>query len=136
VVLPYTAQHDIGVLVYGPLAHGLLSGHLGPETAFSPQDWRSESPMFHGDPYRRNLEVVGRLRQVADDSGMTLPQLATAWVLANPAVDVAIVGTRDPEHIDEAVAAADIVLDDGSLDRIRDIAKAAVPVPGPSPESV
>ena len=60
-VLPYAAEHDIGVLVYGPLADGLLSGGLHVSTRFASGDWRAKSPMFRGDPYRINLDVVARL---------------------------------------------------------------------------
>jgi aryl-alcohol dehydrogenase-like predicted oxidoreductase len=56
-VLPYTQEHDIGVLVYGPLAHGLLTGTLTEHSHFAPDDWRSDSPLFQGETYRRNLEV-------------------------------------------------------------------------------
>jgi aryl-alcohol dehydrogenase-like predicted oxidoreductase len=136
-LLPYTAANDIGVLVYGPLAHGLLGGHLGPDTQFDPGDWRSKSPVFHGDTFHRNLRVVGELRQLAtEELGITLPQLAIGWTLANPAVHVAIVGTRDPDHVDEALAAADLDLDDQAMHRIDQIMVDATPVAGPSPESV
>ena len=131
-VLPYTAANDIGVLVYGPLAHGLLSGHLTVETEFDPADWRSKSPVFHGASFERNLRAVDLLRQLAEgELGITLPQLAVAWTLHNPAVDVAIVGTRDPAHVDEALVAADIVLDDEVMQRIDQIMIGAVPVGGP-----
>src|SRR2546430_6725200 len=93
-ILPYAGVHDIGVLVYGPMAHGLLSGQLSQSTAFAADDWRSRSPDFTGDTYRRNLAVVQRLTVLARASGITLPQLAVAWTLANPAVHVAIVGAR------------------------------------------
>lgn len=136
-VLPYTAANDIGVLVYGPLAHGLLSGHLTVETEFDPADWRSKSPVFHGASFERNLRAVDLLRQLAEgELGITLPQLAVAWTLHNPAVDVAIVGTRDPAHVDEALVAADIVLDDEVMQRIDQIMIGAVPVGGPSPEGM
>jgi aryl-alcohol dehydrogenase-like predicted oxidoreductase len=135
-VLPYTAAHDIGVLVYGPLGHGLLSGNLGPDTRFAPGDWRAKSPVFHGDSFERNLQVVAQLRDVATELGITLAQLATAWTLANPAVQVAIVGTRNPDHVDEALAAAEIDLDDVVLARIDEITAAATPVAGPSPETM
>ena len=134
-VLPYTAAHDIGVLVYGPLAHGLLGGHLGPETVFAPDDWRSKSPMFEGAAFSRNLRAVSALRQLATkELGMTLPQLAVAWTLANPAVHVAIIGTRNAAHVDETLAATEIHLDDETMRRIDVIMRDAVPVPGPSPE--
>jgi hypothetical protein len=136
-VLLYTGANDIGVLVYGPLAHGLLGGSLVPDTQFVTEDWRSKSPMFQGASYERNLRAVAQLRQLAtDELGITLAQLAIAWTLANPAVHVAIVGTRDPNHVDEALTAAEIDLDDEVMQRINQIMIGAAPVTGPSPESV
>ena len=137
-VLPYTAANDIGVLVYGPLAHGLLSGHLAPDTEFDPADWRSKSPVFHGDFVRAQPACCRSAPPAcgAGSSGITLAQLAVAWTLQNPAVDVAIVGTRDPAHVDEALVAADIVLDDEVMQRIDQIMIGAVPVGGPSPEGM
>lgn len=133
-ILPYSAAHDIGVLVYGPLAHGLLGGQLSEDTVFPPGDWRASSPDFHGEPYRRNLAAAGQLQQLAREMGISLGQLAVAWVLANPAVHVAIVGTRDPGHVDEAVAGAEIHLDHDVMRRIDDIMADTSPVVGPSPE--
>jgi aryl-alcohol dehydrogenase-like predicted oxidoreductase len=136
-VLPYTKTHDIGVLVYGPLGHGLLSGALTQETRFAPDDWRSRSDVFQGAPYRRNLSVVSALDRFAQlELGTSVSRLAIAWALANPAVHVAIVGTRNPRHIDDAIAAADLKLDPSALRRIEDIISDEVPVGGPSPESV
>jgi hypothetical protein len=134
-VLPYAAANDVGVLVYGPLAHGLLGGHLGAETQFPTGDWRAKSPMFHGQTFARNLGVVAQLDKLAtQELGITLAQLAIAWTLANPAVHVAIVGTRNAEHVDEALAAAEIDLDDDVMHRINLIMADATPVSGPSPE--
>ena len=136
-VLPYAKAHDIGVLAYGPLGHGLLSGALTPETRFAAGDWRSKSDVFQGEPYRRNLRVVSALERFAElELGTSVSRLAVAWVLANPAVQVAIVGTRNPKHIDDAIAAADLELDASALHRIEDIIRDEVPVGGPSPESV
>jgi aryl-alcohol dehydrogenase-like predicted oxidoreductase len=133
--LPYTAFHDIGVLVYGPLAHGLLSGQLGPDTGFPAGDWRSTSDLFRGATYRQNLAVVGRLeRLAADELGISISQLAVAWALARPAVHVAIIGTRNPDHVDQAVAASDIHLPDDVMKRIDEILRDAAPVAGPAPE--
>jgi hypothetical protein len=136
-VLPYAKAHDIGVLVYGPLGHGLLSGALTPETRFSPDDWRSKSDVFQGEPYRRNLRVVSALDRFAQlELGISVSRLAIAWTLANPAVHVAIVGTRNPKHIEDAIAAAKLELDPSALRRIEDIVSDEVRVGGPSPESV
>jgi len=136
-VLPYTKAHGIGVLAYGPLGHGLLSGALTPESRFAPDDWRSKSDVFQGEPYRRNLRVVSALERFAQlELDTSVSRLAIAWVLANPAVQVAIVGTRNPKHIDDAIAAADLELDASALRRIEDIISDEVRVGGPSPESV
>ncbi len=133
-VLPYAAANDIGVMVYGPLAHVLLGGSLGADTQFDPGDWRSKSPVFHGETFDRNLHVVAELRRLATELGVTLPQLATAWTLANPAVQVAIVGTRNPDHVDVALAAAELDLDGEVTGRIDRIMAHGTPVAGPSPE--
>lgn len=136
-VLPYTASHDIGVLVYGPLSHGLLGGRLRSDTVFAEGDWRAHSPVFQGAAFATNLAVVAELERLARDGlSITLGQLATAWTLANPAVHVAIVGTRDPAHVDEAVAAAGIDLEPAVLERIEEIVRLAVPVGGPTPEGM
>jgi aryl-alcohol dehydrogenase-like predicted oxidoreductase len=93
--------------------------------------------VVHGDSFGRNLRAVDRLRQFADQElGITLAQLAVAWTLHNTAVHVAIVGTRDPNHVDEALAAADLDLDDEIMQRIDQIMTGAVPVGGPSPEGM
>ena len=136
-ILPYTKGHDIGVLVYGPLAHGLLGGSLNLETHFAPDDWRSKSDVFKGESYRRNLRVVSALERFAQlELGTTVSRLAVAWTLANPAVHVAIVGTRNPKHIDDAIAAADLELDTAAMRRIEDIVMDEARVGGPSPETV
>ena len=134
--LPYTRAHDIGVLVYGPLAHGLLTGTLTEDTAFAADDWRARSTVFAGDAYRSNLAVVRELDKLAADNGNTISQLAIAWTLANPDVHVAIVGARNSRHIEDSLAAADITLSDADLAEIDRIMAAATPVDGPSPEAV
>jgi aryl-alcohol dehydrogenase-like predicted oxidoreductase len=135
-ILPFTRQYDIGVLVYGPMAHGLLSGQLSESTGFAAHDWRSESPDFTGDAYRRNLAVVARLTVLAHEWGITLPQLAVAWTLANPAVHLAIVGARRASHLDGTVPAADIKLSEANLKQIDAALADAVPVRGPHPEGM
>src|SRR2546423_5420373 len=135
-ILPYTTEHDIGVIVYGPLAHGLLSGRMTESTTFDPDDWRSKSPDFTGETFRRNLAVVQRLQRFAWDRGMSLPQLAVAWTLANLAVDVTIVGARRPAQLNETAAAADVEVSAADLREINVILADAAPVWGPHPEGM
>jgi aryl-alcohol dehydrogenase-like predicted oxidoreductase len=135
-ILPYVASHDIGVLVYGPLAHGLLSGGMSPRTTFTADDWRSHSPDFSGERFARNLEVVERLDAFARERGISLPQLAVAWTLSHPAVQVAIVGARHPEHLNGTAAAGDIELSEQDMRKVGDILADAVPDSGPSPEGM
>jgi aryl-alcohol dehydrogenase-like predicted oxidoreductase len=84
-LLPYAREHDIGVLIYGPLAHGLLTGALDEDTQFATDDWRSGAPFFMGEGYRRNVRAVRDLQRFASDELRTsVSRLAIAWTLANP----------------------------------------------------
>lgn len=135
-VLPYTAEHGIGVLVYGPMAHGLLTGRMTQDIAFAPGDWRANSDLFRGDTFRRNLRIVEELKAFAAERGTTVARLAIAWTLANPAVHVAIVGARTPDQISATLPAAEVRLSPDDLAHIEKITRGEVPVGGPVPESV
>jgi len=106
-----------GVMAYGPLAHGLLTGALTRSTVFDQADWRAPGTLF-GQPLLtpehldRNLAVVDRLAAIAHRRGVTLPQLALAWVLSHPIVTVALVGARTPKEITEAAGASGMRLED------------------------
>jgi aryl-alcohol dehydrogenase-like predicted oxidoreductase len=135
-VLPYTAENDIGVLVYGALAHGILSGKMTVQTTFSDDDWRAGSPDFEGEAFRTNLKVVDRLEGFAAERGITMPQLAVAWTLSHPAVQVAIIGARNPAHLEESARAAEVELSGDDRQELEGILADAVPQTGPSPEAV
>jgi aryl-alcohol dehydrogenase-like predicted oxidoreductase len=135
-ILPYTAANDIGVLAYGPLAHGLLAGRMTPETIFPPDDWRGHSHDFVGDTFRRNLGVVARLNGFAAERGIPLPQLAVAWTINNPAVDVAVVGARSAAQLEALTPAAEVELSARDVDTINEILADAAPVAGPAPEGM
>ncbi|MGB8345378.1 MAG: aldo/keto reductase [Ktedonobacteraceae bacterium] len=135
-ILPYTQQHGIGILVYGALAHGLLAGTFTPQTTFAPDDWRSRSPIFNGDIFQRNLAVVEQLKQLAQREEITVAQLAIAWTLAQPAVDVAIVGAHNPQQLAQTAQAGSIHLTPETLRAIEKIMREAVPIGGPAPEGM
>jgi len=112
----------IGVMAYGPMAHGLLTGTLSRENTFDERDWRRKGNIFgqrlFGPNLGQNLDVVDGLLTVADRIGTTLPRLALAWVLQHPAVSVALSGCRSPREIEENVKALDVSLDAAALAEI------------------
>lgn len=133
-ILDHCRRHGIGVLVYGPLAHGLLSGKLDADAEFADDDWRGSSGVFEGEGFRGNLELVKELGRFAGERDLTVAQLAVAWTLANPAVHSAIVGARRPDHIEGTAPAGDLDLTPEDLAQIDEIIEGAVPVGGPTPE--
>jgi aryl-alcohol dehydrogenase-like predicted oxidoreductase len=135
-ILPYTREHNIGVLAYSPLASGLLTGRLTPETPFAEGDWRAKASAFQGDALQRNLAVVERLGELGERHGITVSQLAIAWVLAQPGVHVAIVGARSARNIENSLAAADVSLGADDLAEIERITADGVSIEGASPEGV
>jgi aryl-alcohol dehydrogenase-like predicted oxidoreductase len=135
-VLPYCADHGIGVLVYGPLAHGLLTGSMSQATRFPTDDWRGKSGDFTGERFAANLAVVDALKDFAGRRGLSLIELAVAWTLSHPAIDVAIVGARRPAQLDSSAPAADVKLADEERTEIDRIVARAVPLHGPAPEGM
>lgn len=95
--LQWCGANDVGVLAYGPLAHGLLTGKMTASTTFAPDDWRSDSELFADDAFPERIAVVDELGRIADASGRRggIAELAVAWVLRRPEVTSAIIGARD-----------------------------------------
>ena len=135
-VLPYCREHGIGVFAYSPLAHGLLAGKIDQDTEFDEGDWRRHSGLFTGEELRRNVAIVRELERYAERRGWTVAQLAIAWTLATPGIAAAIVGARNPEQIEGTAPAGDIDLSARDREEIEEILEGAVPVGGPSPETV
>ena len=135
-ILSYAQEHGIGTLVYGPLAHGLLTGRMTANTTFAADDWRSSSDLFAGEAFRRNLAVVSDLGEFAAARGASVAQLAIAWTLANPAVDVAIVGARSPQQIRQTAPATDLRLTSDDMAQIELLLRGEIAVGGPAPEAM
>ena len=121
-VLPWAAEHGTGVICYSPMASGMLTGSFDREriSRLDETDWRRHSPVFQDPQLARNLDLVERLRALADRLGVSLPTLAVAWVLAQPDVTAAIVGARLPRHVDGWVAASGLELEESVLREIDD----------------
>ena len=121
-MFPTAQELDIGIMAYGPMAHGLLTGSLSRQNTFDERDWRRHGNIFgqrlFGPNLDQNLDVVDSLLTVADRIGTSLPLLALAWVLRNPAVSVALAGCRTPREIEEKVRALDLTLDPAVLTEI------------------
>jgi aryl-alcohol dehydrogenase-like predicted oxidoreductase len=135
-IWPYVRAHDIGVLVYSPLGSGLLTGTMTEDTTFDDDDWRAQASAFRGENFRTNLRVVDELKEFAAGKGIEVSQLAIAWVLAQPEVDVAIVGARSRRNIERSLAAVDIELTADDLAQIDHITMDGVEVEGATPEGV
>jgi aryl-alcohol dehydrogenase-like predicted oxidoreductase len=135
-IWPYVRAHDIGVLVYSPLGSGLLTGTMTEDTTFDDDDWRAQASAFRGENFRTNLRVVDELKEFAAGKGIEVSQLAIAWVLAQPEVDVAIVGARSRRNIERSLAAVDVELTADDLAQIDHITMDGVEVEGATPEGV
>jgi aryl-alcohol dehydrogenase-like predicted oxidoreductase len=112
-LLPYCRRHGIGVIVYSPLASGLLSGTMTRErlNALPSNDWRkTKGEEFQEPRLSRNLEIVESLRRMGERRGVSPASIAVAWTLRHPAVTGAIVGARSARQIDEIASCAAIHL--------------------------
>jgi aryl-alcohol dehydrogenase-like predicted oxidoreductase len=107
-VLPYCAEHGIGVIVYSPMASGLLTGAMTKERAahLPANDWRGGSDAFKEPALSRNLTLVETLRRVGKRYGRSPGEVAIAWTLRNPVVTGAIVGARDAKQVEGWINAA------------------------------
>ena len=114
-ILPACREHGIGITAYGVLSRGLLSGHWSAERHLDPADFRSHAPRFTGENLDRNLDLVEALRAVADAKGVTVAQVAIAWVLSQDEGIVPLVGARTRERLAESLAAAELELSDDDL---------------------
>ncbi len=122
--VPYCVEHKIGIVAYSPLQNGLLTGKFTAESiaALDDTDFRkSRNRHFQPPALEANLQAVADLKPIADDCGLTLAQLALAWVLRLPEVTSAITGTRKPAQIEETAAAAGRTLDEATLGRIAEV---------------
>lgn len=131
-LLPFCERHEIGVMAYGTLAHGLLTGKYGPGDTFI--GWRGSSPLFQGETYATNVQMASRLADLAAEWQLAVPELATSWALAHPSVQTAVMGASSGEQLQAILSAGDVVLTEAQVGLVEELANTGVQVGGPSPE--
>ncbi|WP_442543338.1 aldo/keto reductase [Arthrobacter sp. KN11-1C] len=123
-VFPVLAELGIGFVPYSPLGRGFLTGQIRSEDDFAENDFRRHSPRFQGENFKRNLELVGRVKELADQKQCTPGQLALAWLLAQGEHIVPIPGTKKRERLAENLGATAVVLSEDDLKRLDELAPA------------
>jgi len=126
-ILPYCLSEGIGVIVYSPMASGLLTGAMTREraAALPKDDWRREHPDFTEPNLSHNLALVERMRAIADRHNRSVGEVAIAWTLGNPAVTGAIVGARSAHQAEGVMRAGELHLTDDDVNEIEAFAEKA-----------
>lgn len=117
-LLPWCRQHDVAVVIYWPLLKGLLAGKLARDHVFAPGDGRAKYPMFQGQEWQRNQDLLDALRPIAAAAGLSLAQLAIRWCLIQPGITSALCGAKRAYQIAETAAAMAGNLDPDTLAQV------------------
>jgi aryl-alcohol dehydrogenase-like predicted oxidoreductase len=125
-ILPTVRELGIGFVAYSPLGRGFLSGRYKTPEDLPEDDFRRHHPRFQGENFKRNLELVERIEEIASEKQVTAGQLALAWVLSRGEDVVPIPGTKRRSYLEENVAAAEIELSAENMQRIDDVAPLGV----------
>ncbi|MDP8955893.1 MAG: aldo/keto reductase [Actinomycetota bacterium] len=128
-LLPWLEEQGIGYLAYGPLAYGLLTGAITKDTKFSDDDWRSGKKwdvgyyenLFAPGKFERNVDLVERLRPVADRLGTSIATLALRWAVEMAGVTGVIAGSRNQDHVRSNASAGNLKLDEKTIEEINEI---------------
>ncbi len=121
-VLETVRELGIGFVAYSPLGRGFLSGQIRTVEDLEPDDFRRQHPRFQGENFRRNLDLVDQVQEIAAGKGVTASQLALAWVLHQGDDVVLIPGTKRVRYLEENVAATDVRLAEEDLRRLDEVA--------------
>jgi len=121
-LLPTVRELGIGYVAYSPLGRGFLSGSIRSLDDLEENDFRRHSPRLQGENFERNLELVDRISEIAEEKGVTSGQLALAWVLHQGEDIVPIPGTKRRSYLEENVATSEIELSPDELERIDEAA--------------
>jgi len=127
-IFPYCRENNIGVMAYGSLAYGMLTGTFNEEMTFDKGDWRAKrgqllninlfQHLFGPEHFLKNLRAVEELKAMAKRYDKTLPQLALRWTTSNPVVSTALVGCRNPKEVDDNAGALGWSISDADMKEI------------------
>jgi aryl-alcohol dehydrogenase-like predicted oxidoreductase len=117
-ILPACRELGIEITAYGVLSRGLISGHWSRDRRPAQGDFRAFSPRFRDENLQRNLDLVDALREVAGELGVSVAQVAIAWVLARGDDIVPLIGARTRERLAEALGTLEVTLSEDALARI------------------
>ena len=120
-LLPTVRELGISFVAYSPLGRGFLTGAFKNIEDLSADDYRRNAPRFQGENFRKNLELVTKIEQIAQFKGCTPSQLALAWVLAQGPDIIPIPGTKRTQFLDENLGALKIEISGEELSRIDSI---------------
>ncbi|MGC5399665.1 aldo/keto reductase [Streptomyces sp. DT20] len=134
-ILPVCRELGIGVTAYGVLSRGLISGHFTRDRELAAGDFRTMSPRFQDENLRHNLDLVEALRKIAEQKGVTVAQIAIAWVLAQGADIVPLVGARRRDRLTEALGSLDVELTPADLAAIEEAVPAGAAAGARYPDS-
>ena len=121
-VLDVCRKLGIGFVAYSPLSRSFLTGQLRNFEDLPEDDYRRQSPRFQGENFQRNLDLVTRVQDLAEEKGCTPAQLAIAWVLAQGTDIVPIPGTKRRKYLEQNLAALNVRLSAEDLRRIDEVA--------------
>jgi aryl-alcohol dehydrogenase-like predicted oxidoreductase len=125
-ILPLCRELGIGFVAYSPLGRGFLTGRFRTFEDLPEDDYRRNSPRFQGDNFQKNLDLVGRVEEIARRKGCTPAQLALAWLLAQGEDVVPIPGTKHRRYLDENLGALQLELTGADLEEIEEVAPKGV----------
>ena len=121
-VLPTVRELGIGFVAYSPLGRGFLTGQIRRPEDLADDDFRKHSPRFQGENFQRNLDLVDKVRELAERKGCKPSQLALAWLLAQGDDIVPIPGTKRISYLEENLGALDVVLTPDDLRALDEVA--------------
>jgi aryl-alcohol dehydrogenase-like predicted oxidoreductase len=116
--LPTCRELGIGFVAYSPLGRGFLTGQIQSPEDLEEGDFRRSNPRFRGENFQRNLDLVARVEEIADEKGRTPGQIALAWVLSRGDDVVPIPGTKRVRYLEENAESVDVELTDEELERL------------------